>query len=123
MIALSKPGVDGDAVLLKALLNTREQLGLTQVQLAAIVGVNRSAISRWSESGGLKPQSKTGELALLLIRIYRSLYTLFGGNLDDMRHFLRTQNHHLAGIPLALMSQVQGLVRVVEYLDAIRGKV
>ncbi|WP_437881520.1 antitoxin Xre/MbcA/ParS toxin-binding domain-containing protein [Pseudomonas sp. LRF_L74] len=123
MIALSKPGVDGDAVLLKALLNTREQLGLTQVQLAAIVGVNRSAISRWSESGGLKPQSKTGELALLLIRIYRALYTLFGGNLDDMRHFLRTQNHHLAGIPLELMSQVQGLVRVVEYLDAIRGKV
>ncbi|SVJ79530.1 Protein of uncharacterised function (DUF2384) [Klebsiella pneumoniae] len=40
-----------------------------------------------------------------------------------MRHFLRTPNHHLAGEPLALMGQVQGLVHVLEYLDAIRGKV
>ncbi|MBB2496646.1 antitoxin Xre/MbcA/ParS toxin-binding domain-containing protein [Aquipseudomonas ullengensis] len=123
MSALSKPGVDADAVLLKALLNTREQLGLTQAELAGIVGVNRSAISRWGDSGGLRPQSKTGELALLLIRAYRALFALFGGNLDDMRHFLRTDNHHLAGVPLQQMAQVQGLVRVVEYLDAIRGKV
>jgi len=27
------------------------------------------------------------------------------------------------GVPLVLMGQVQGLVHVVEYLDAIRGKV
>ena len=123
MSALSKPGVDADAVLLKALLSTREQLGLTQQELAGIVGVNRSAISRWGDSGGLRPQSKTGELALLLIRIYRALFALFGGNLDDMRHFLRTENRHLGGVPLEQMGQVQGLVRVVEYLDAIRGKV
>ncbi|WP_454254777.1 antitoxin Xre/MbcA/ParS toxin-binding domain-containing protein [Pseudomonas sp. Marseille-Q8238] len=123
MTALTKPDVDADAVLLKALLNTREQLGLTQQELAGIVGVNRSAISRWGESGGLRPQSKTGELALLLIRVYRGLYALFGGNLGDMRHFLRSENHHLAGVPLAQMGQIQGLVRVVEYLDAIRGKV
>ncbi|PKM02259.1 MAG: XRE family transcriptional regulator, partial [Gammaproteobacteria bacterium HGW-Gammaproteobacteria-7] len=38
------------------------------------------------------------------------------------QHFLRTDNHHLQGVPLLLMMQVQGLVRVVEYLDAIRGK-
>lgn len=123
MSALSKSQVDAEAVLLKALLNTREQLGLTQQELATIVGVNRSAISRWSDSGGLRVQSKTGELALLLIRAYRALFALFGGNLQDMQHFLRTENHHLAGIPLQQMGQVQGLVRVVEYLDAIRGKV
>ncbi|PXC08650.1 XRE family transcriptional regulator, partial [Pseudomonas aeruginosa] len=51
------------------------------------------------------------------------LYALFGGQQEDMRHFLRTPNHHLAGEPLALMGQVQGLVHVLEYLDAIRGKV
>ena len=71
---------------------------------------------------GLRVESKTGELALLLIRVYRSLFALFGGNLADMQHFLRTDNRHLDAPPLALMMQVQGLVRVVEYLDAIRGK-
>ncbi|MGP9823881.1 antitoxin Xre/MbcA/ParS toxin-binding domain-containing protein [Ectopseudomonas khazarica] len=123
MSALTRSQPDADAVLAKALLNTREQLGLTQQELADIVGVHRSAISRWGEQGGLRPQSKTGELALLLIRAYRALFALFGGNLQDMRHFLRTENRHLAGVPLQQMGQVQGLVRVVEYLDAIRGKV
>jgi DNA-binding XRE family transcriptional regulator len=122
MSALIRPVVDADAVLAKALLSTREQLGLTQQELADIVGVHRTAINRWADSG-LRPQSKTGELALLLIRAYRALFALFGGNLQDMQHFLRTENRHLAGVPLVLMGQVQGLVRVVEYLDAIRGKV
>ncbi|MGH8433521.1 MAG: antitoxin Xre/MbcA/ParS toxin-binding domain-containing protein [Pseudomonas sp.] len=123
MSALIKAMPDADTVLAKALLNTREQLGLTQQELAEIVGVHRTAITRWQDSGGLRPQSKTGELALLLIRAYRALFALFGGNLDDMRHFLRTENRHLAGVPLQQMGSVQGLVRVVEYLDAIRGKV
>jgi len=123
MVALIRPQLDTETVLAKALLNTREQLGLTQQELAEIVGVHRTAITRWQEHGGLRPQSKTGELGLLLIRVYRALFALFGGNLEDMRHFLRTENRHLGGMPLALMGQVQGLVRVVEYLDAIRGKV
>lgn len=122
MSALVRPITNADTVLAKALLNTREQLGLTQQELADIVGVHRTAISRWADSG-LRPQSKSGELALLLIRAYRSLFALFGGNLEDMRHFLRTENRHLAGVPLVMMGQVQGLVHVVEYLDAIRGKV
>lgn len=123
MSALIRPQPEADAVLAKAVLSTREQLGLTQQELAGIIGVHRTAITRWTEAGGLRAQSKTGELALLLVRCYRALYALFGGNLEDMRHFLRTENRHLAGVPLEMMGQVQGLVRVVEYLDAIRGKV
>ena len=118
------PPADGYLTRIGGLIrDARRHKGLTQQELAAIVGVYRSAISRWSDSGGLRPDSKTGELALLLIRAYRALFALFGGNLQDMRHFLRTENRHLAGVPLQQMGQVQGLVRVVEYLDAIRGKV
>ena len=40
MSALSKPGVDAGAVLLKALLNSREQLGLTQQELADRAGLS-----------------------------------------------------------------------------------
>ncbi|MCY1410327.1 hypothetical protein D3C76_684010 [compost metagenome] len=122
MSALVQERPGADAVLAKAVLAAREQLAMTQQELASIVGVERSAVSRW-KSSGLRAQSKTGELSLLLVRIYRALYALFGGNLEDMRHFLRTENRHLGGVPLQLMSQVQGLVQVAEYLDAIRGKV
>ncbi|MDN6857037.1 DUF2384 domain-containing protein [Pseudomonas sp. CAN2814] len=122
MSALLKENPAADAVLAKAVLNAREHLAMTQQELAAIVGVDRSAVSRWKQNG-LRVDSKTGELALLLVRIYRALFALFGGNLEDMRHFLRTENRHLGATPLQLMEQVQGLVAVVEYLDAIRGKV
>lgn len=122
MSALLRESPAADAVLAKAVLTAREHLAMTQQELAAIVGVERSAVSRWKQ-GGLRVDSKTGELALLLVRVYRALFALFGGNLEDMRHFLRTENRHLNGIPLQLMEQVQGLVAVVEYLDAIRGKV
>ncbi|MDF3935863.1 antitoxin Xre/MbcA/ParS toxin-binding domain-containing protein [Pseudomonas citronellolis] len=122
MSALLQESPSADMVLAKAVLAAREQLAMTQQELAAIVGVDRSAVSRW-KSGGLRVNSKTGELALLLVRVYRALFALFGGSLEDMRHFLRTDNHHLGGVPLQLMEQVQGLVQVVEYLDAIRGKV
>lgn len=89
MSALIKERPSADAVLAKAVLAAREQLGLTQLELAGIVGVDRSAISRW-KTQGLRVDSKTGELALLLVRVYRALYALFGGQQEDMRHFLRT---------------------------------
>ena len=47
MSALIKERPSADAVLAKAVLAAREQLGLTQLELAGIVGVDRSAISRW----------------------------------------------------------------------------
>ncbi|MFO5970018.1 antitoxin Xre-like helix-turn-helix domain-containing protein, partial [Pseudomonas aeruginosa] len=79
MSALIKERPSADAVLAKAVLAAREQLGLTQLELAGIVGVDRSAISRW-KTQGLRVDSKTGELALLLVRVYRALYALFGGH-------------------------------------------
>jgi hypothetical protein len=40
-----------------------------------------------------------------------------------MQHWMHTNNHHINGRPLDLIGQIQGLVRTLEYLDAIRGKI
>ena len=110
---------DGASVLAEALIHAGQALGLTQSELGAIIGKDRSAISR----GRIDPASKAGELALLLIRAYRALYVLMGGNTAHMHHWMQTENLHTGGIPAQQLRQVQGLVSVVEYLDAIRGKV
>lgn len=105
-------------VLATALVNAGKELGLTQADLGVVVGRDRTALSR----GQLDPQGKPGELALLLIRAYRALHALVGGDRAAMRHWMRTENHHTGGVPAEQIRSVQGLTRVVEYLDAIRGK-
>jgi hypothetical protein len=107
------------AVLTRALVKAGKELGLTQADLGAIVGRDRTVLSR----AALEPDTKSGELALLLIRAYRALFVLVGGESRQMKHWMRTHNHHVGGVPAELVRSVPGLMRVVEYLDAIRGRV
>lgn len=114
---LLKP--DESTTLTKALLNAGRALGLTQEALGQVVGRDRTAFHRT----GIDPRSKAGELALLLIRLYRSLYVLVGGKPADLRHWMQTPNHHTGGVPAEQVKTVPGLMRLVDYLDAMRGKV
>ncbi|BBB27559.1 MbcA/ParS/Xre antitoxin family protein [Amphritea japonica] len=123
MSAQLKQRPDAAAVLCKAMFNASEQLTLNQQELGRVVGINRTGVSRLKQSGLLDPASKRGELALLLIRAARALFALSGGNHDWIKHFMRSNNKLTGGIPAEQMQSVQGLMRVVTYLDAIRGKV
>jgi hypothetical protein len=114
--ALAQP--EARRVLSTALVNAGKELGLTQQSLGQIVGKDRTALSR----GGIDPDSKSGELALLLVRAYRALFALTGGDREAMRHWFQTENLHTGGVPSEQVRSVQGLMHVVEYLDAIRGK-
>lgn len=118
MHAAVEPIADPKAVLSKALLNAGRLLGLSQAEVGEIVGKDRTSIAR-----GLDPASKSGELALLLIRCYRSLYVLVGGQAADLRHWMYTENRDTGGVPAQQVRSVQGLTRVLEYLDALRARV
>lgn len=108
------------AVLAKAVLNAADQLGLKQAELAAILGLDRTGISRLKQ---LDPHSKRGELALLVIRIARALFALTGGDQEWIKHFMHSPNKVTGGIPAKQMETIQGLMQVVQFVDAIRGKV
>jgi len=93
-------------------------LGLSRKELSAVVGKHRTTIDRT----GLDPKTKEGELALLLLRLYRSLHALCGGDQDLMRHWMEQPNHHLnKQPPRLLLPSIEGLSRVANYLDALRG--
>lgn len=109
---------DKASVLSEAFGNAGKILGMSQADLGAVIGKDRTAVSR----GRLDPDSKAGELALLLIRCYRALYVLVGGGQKEMRHWMNTENRHTGGVPAEQVKTVQGLVSVLEYLDAMRGK-
>lgn len=111
--------VDQASVLAEALSNAGKNLGMSQADLGEIIGKDRTVISR----GRIDPGSKAGELALLFIRCYRALFVLVGGEPQHMRHWMQTENLHTGGIPAEQIKTVQGLMTVLEYLDAMRGKV
>ncbi|UTA49058.1 MbcA/ParS/Xre antitoxin family protein [Simiduia sp. 21SJ11W-1] len=123
MSALQMNQPEAAAVLCKALQNTQQAFGLTNEELGRIIGKDRSTIGRMFDKGQLSPGSKEGELALLLVRVYRSLFALLGGSQSQMQHWLNTANSHLQATPRSMMSSVQGLVNLVTYLDAMRGRV
>lgn len=114
---------DPARTLCKALFRAADALGLRQAELGRAIGLERTSVSRLKNKGVLDPDSKTGELGALVIRLYRDLFALLGDDEAALRHWMTTPNLHLNGPPNELIQQVQGLVRVIAYLDAMRGKV
>jgi DNA-binding XRE family transcriptional regulator len=119
----ARAGSEPAAVLARALLRVAAVLGLAQKDLAGILGVSTATMSRLATGERvLQPASKEGELALLLIRVFRSLDALLGGKEEQVRAWFHAANTHLGGRPAARVQTIEGLVHVAEYLDAMRGK-
>ena len=106
-------------VIAVALEKLKEQMDISNEDLGKIIGVHRNNVTRLLKKEEIDPKSKNGELSLLLIRVYRYLFTLNGGNREAMKHWLTTNNHHIQGIPLEAMKTVLGLSRVVNYFSLI----
>ncbi|HLK92739.1 MAG TPA: XRE family transcriptional regulator [Polyangia bacterium] len=108
--------------LTKAVVRVAGQLGLAQAELGRVMGVSPSTVSRMFKQEWLIPEKdKTWELAALLVRIFRSLDALVGGNAEHVRAWFQADNAHLGGAPAKLVFKVEGLTRVAGYLDAVRG--
>ena len=119
---LSPPRPEPGPVLARAVLAAATRLGLRNRHLAVVLGSSEASVSRLQHGRGLDPQSKDGELALLFLRIFRSLDALVGGDDEKARVWLHAHNDHLRGVPAERIRTVEGLVDVVQYLDAMRGR-
>jgi uncharacterized protein (DUF2384 family) len=110
-------------VVAKALVRAARRLGLSQGELAEVLGASAASISRtFAGERPIAPESAEGRHALLFLRVFRSLDTLVGGDADKARLWLEARNSHLAGRPPRdLLFSTVGLVRVADYLDAMRG--
>jgi transcriptional regulator with XRE-family HTH domain len=108
------------AVLAKATHRTAGLLGLTGAALARVLGVSEATVSRIGRDRPVPPGSKEGELALLLVRLYRSLDALVGNDESRRLAWMRSPNDALHGTPAELILTAQGLVATVAYLDAMR---
>ncbi|WP_076997471.1 antitoxin Xre/MbcA/ParS toxin-binding domain-containing protein [Variovorax sp. KK3] len=112
------------AVLTKATLRAAEFLGLNNAALARIVGLSESQISRIARGEkSLDVGTKSAELATLLVRVYRSLDALVGNDDGHRKAWMTSFNRAFNETPKDAVQKVDGLVRVVNYLDGARALV
>ncbi len=128
MMALASPHAhaaqaDPARVLSKAVTRAADRLEVSHALLGRVLGVSAPTITRlYNGSYRLDERRKEWELAVLFVRVFRSLDSIVGTE-AAARQWLRTENQGLAGRPIDLIAQAEGLVRVVHYLDASRGLV
>jgi hypothetical protein len=121
----SSASPDPSAVLSKAVVRAASFLELTQKEVAGILGLSEASVSRlFAGAYLLQPgRGKEWELGVLLVRLYKSLDALWGHG-EEARTWLASPNLALSTRrPRELLTRVEGLVDVIAYLDAARGRV
>ena len=114
---------DAAAVLSKAVARAAERLEISKTLLAKVLGVSPPTITRlYSGDYQLAPERKEWDFALLFVRVFRSLDSIVGDE-ATARKWLASENLGLNGRPIELIRTAEGLVRVVQYLDASRSRV
>ena len=116
--------VDVTSVVANAAMKAARFLRITNRELAEILGVSESAISRAAK--GARPfttNPKAREIAALFVRLYRSLDAIVGGDDNASATWLRSHNSALGRTPLEAIKSVAGLTTTLAYLDARRGVV
>jgi len=112
------------SVVTKAVLRAAEQLRVSNSVLAKVIGVSEPTLSRMrTKDLPLSERSKEFELALLFIRLYRSLDSIVGGEAEVAAAWLRNDNRALGGKPLEQIQTIPGLMNVIAYLDSRRAVV
>ncbi|MPZ55636.1 MAG: DUF2384 domain-containing protein [Rhizobiales bacterium] len=112
------------AVVTKAAVRAADKLGLTNKVLARIIGVSEPSVSRMRRGAYLLGEDdKPFELAVLFIRLYRSLDAIVGGDDAVANAWLKNPNTALNAMPVDLIQTVHGLTHVIQYLDARRAVV
>lgn len=111
-------------VVSKAVMRAAKNLGINNAALAKVLGVSPATISRLRDGGFiLSPGGKPYELALLLIRLFRGLDAIMGGEELSVRSWMHAPNKALPGVPGDLVTSVTGLVETVAYVDSARARI
>ena len=111
---------DAAIILSKAVTRAAERLDISRSLLSQVLGLSTPTISRlYNGNYRLEQSRKEWEFALLFVRAFRSLDSIVGDE-STARQWLNSENRALNGRPIELIRHTEGLVRVVQYLDASR---
>ncbi len=94
----------------------------TQHPLPCELSLFLNTISSFKANPELDPATKQGELAILLIDIYRAVYVLSGGDSEWIHYFMNSYNEATKGVPIEQIQTISGLTTVLHFVDSVRAK-
>ena len=109
----------------KAVVRAARLLGLTQRDVAAALGISEATTSRMFAGKYVlsRERAKEWELAVLLVRLFRSLDALWGHERPRAHVAVERRTSRWAAARPISSQTVEGMVSVVAYLDAARGRI
>ncbi|RVD35014.1 DUF2384 domain-containing protein, partial [Mesorhizobium sp. M4A.F.Ca.ET.020.02.1.1] len=111
-------------VVTRATLRAAELLDVTARVLASVIGVSEATVSRMRKQEFLLERgTKPFELAVLFVRLFRSLDAIVGGDESIARAWLKNANTAFDSAPIEKIQSISGLVDVIAYLDSRRALV
>jgi hypothetical protein len=122
IVATAPP--EAGPVVAQALIRAADRLRITAKTLSIILGVSEATVSRM-RSGGYRidKDQKAYELAIQVIRMFRSLDGIVGGNDRVAAEWLTNFNTVLDAKPIEKIQTITGLMDVIAYLDSRRARV
>ncbi|OAL76796.1 hypothetical protein AY606_12575 [Acinetobacter sp. SFB] len=115
--------IDKSKILVKASWKAAEHLGLKPEQFIKILHLESVDVNLSEATLMLDPNSKQEEIALILIRIYKAIYTLNGGDIEWIHHFLNSPNLLTGGIPMEQLKSMDGLLSVLNTVESLQQNV
>ena len=122
-IALENAPDHRGQVLGKAVVRAADTLNLSGAVAASALGLSEASFSRLRQAAfTLAPGSKAYELAAHLVRLYRALDAIVGGDDRAAAAWMHNLNTTLGARPVDLIPTIRGLFDVIAYLDARRAR-
>lgn len=124
MKPLQQSTAEPGKVLSNAVLKAAGILNINQAMLAKVLGISPPTASRLFSGAYTLSAARKNEwdLAILFVRVFRSLDALVGHG-ESARQWLQGHHKALNARPIDLLLSIEGIVRVLNYLDAYRGRI
>ena len=120
--AIAAKAQDRARILSTAVAEVARHLEISSTDLGSIIGISQPSASRLMRGDfTVRERTKEWELAALLVRLYRGLYSIVGSNDQLAKDWLKSRNLAFGNeIPFTVIQKASGLVHACDYVDAHR---
>lgn len=121
-LPMTADSTDRSRILSNAVAEVARHLEIRSTELGVIIGISQPSASRLMRGEySVREQGKEWELAALLVRLYRGLYSIVGNSDPLAKDWLKSRNAAFGNrVPFEVIRQASGLVHACDYIDAHR---